>query len=125
MSSALGTNGTAILNGASATLPPPEVALCSLDDLPIGLGRAFRVGDRRVAVFRSRSGKVFATDNVCPHKAGPLAEGMLAGETVVCPLHAFRFNAHDGTCDQANVCAVVTYPVEVRDGRVYLALPTS
>jgi nitrite reductase (NADH) small subunit len=114
--------GTIAHNG-TALPAAPVVALCPLDDLPVGLGRAFRVGERRVAVFRSRAGKVFAVDNVCPHKNGPLAEGMLAGENIVCPLHAFRFNAHDGTCDQSSVCAVTTYAAEVRDGTVYLTLP--
>jgi nitrite reductase (NADH) small subunit len=101
---------------------PPEVALCPVADLPIGLGRPFRVGGKLVAVFRSRAGKVFAVQGLCPHKNGPLADGMLAGDQVVCPLHAYRYDAHSGACDQAGACGLETYPVEVRDGVVHLTL---
>lgn len=100
----------------SATLT--RVPLCTLDDLPVGLGRPFRVGDTPIAVFRTRTGKVFALDASCPHRGGPLADGMLAGDQVVCPYHAFRFHADTGACDQTGVCAIATYPVEVIDGTV-------
>jgi nitrite reductase (NADH) small subunit len=101
------------------------VTVCALDDLPVGLGRAFRVGGKVIAVFRSRTGRVFAVDNVCPHKSGPLADGMLMGEQVVCPLHTFKFHGTSGACDQPNVCAVGAYPAEVVDGTVRLTLPVA
>ncbi|MBN9517664.1 Rieske 2Fe-2S domain-containing protein [bacterium] len=103
---------------------PARVRLCALDDLPVGLGRPFVVEGRTIAVFRARDGKVFATDNACPHKNGPLADGMLVGHQVVCPLHAFRFGT-DGECDQPNVCAVATYPVEVEGAAVFITLPAA
>jgi nitrite reductase (NADH) small subunit len=106
----------------SAVTSLPLVSLCALDDLPVGLGRSFRVGGELVAVFRSRAGRVFAVAGACPHRGGPLADGMLAGERVVCPLHAFRYDAATGACDQADACAVRTYPVEVIDGRVCMPL---
>src|SRR4051794_12092516 len=96
----------------------PTVEVCKLDELPVGLGRSFRVGERLIAVFRTRAGKVFAVDGVCPHKGGPLADGMLAGEQVVCPYHAFRYDSRTGECDQAGACSVTTYPVEVAGGSV-------
>jgi nitrite reductase (NADH) small subunit len=97
--------------------------ICELDELPTGLGRAFRVGGHSVAVFRTRTGKVLAVANRCPHKGGPLADGMLAGEQVVCPLHAFRFDSDSGECDQPGVCPVDTFPVEVIDGFVRIGVP--
>ena len=72
-----------------------------------------------------RDGKVFAVDSNCPHKGGPLADGMLVGDQVVCPLHAFRFDGNTGECDQANVCAIEAYPAEVRDGTVFVTVPLS
>ena len=98
------------------------VTVCELGELPVGLGRAFRLGDHSVAVFRTRTGKVFAVANSCPHKGGPLADGMLAGEQVVCPMHAFRFDPDNGACDQPGVCAVATYPVEGTDGFVRIGV---
>lgn len=103
----------------------PEARLltpvCELDDLPIGLGRSFRAGNQVFALFRTRAGKVLATEANCPHKGASLANGMLAGEQIVCPLHAFRFDGRTGECDQEGVCRVDTYPVEIRDGRVFVA----
>ncbi len=99
-----------------------RVRLCVLDDLPEGLGRGFVVAGRKLAVFRTRAGKVFAVDGVCPHRGAPLADGMLAGEQVVCPFHAFRFDARTGECDQPGECGVRTYPVEVRDGAVLVSI---
>jgi nitrite reductase (NADH) small subunit len=101
------------------------IAVCDLDELPVGLGRAFRVGEHSIALFRTRTGKVFAVANQCPHRGGPLADGMLAGEQVVCPLHAFRFDPQSGACDQPGVCATATYPVELIDGLVRVGVPTA
>lgn len=98
------------------------VSVCQVDEIPLGLARSFRVGDDLVAVFRNRSGRVFAVENRCPHKGGPLADGMMVGDQIVCPLHAFRYHGDNGDCDQPNVCALRTFPVEVRDGVVLLEL---
>ena len=102
-----------------------RVAVCKEWDIPAGLGRSFRVGGRLVAVFKARDGRVFAVEGTCPHKGGPLADGMQIGEQVVCPLHAFRFHGTSGECDQANVCAIETYPTEVRDGAVFVTVPVA
>jgi len=103
-----------------ALFPPATqfVTVCELDDIPIGLGRAFRIGEDSIAIFRTRSGCVFAVANSCPHKGGPLADGMLAGEQIVCPMHSFRFDSSNGECDQPGICAIATYPVEVVDGSI-------
>ncbi|OWK46411.1 Rieske (2Fe-2S) protein [Fimbriiglobus ruber] len=99
-----------------------QVKLCVLDDLPEGLGRAFTVGGAPIAVFRTRTGTVLAVDGVCPHKGAPLADGMLAGDQVVCPYHAFKFDTRTGECDQPGTCALKTYPVEVSAGVVVVTV---
>jgi nitrite reductase (NADH) small subunit len=99
-----------------------RVPLCTLDDIAIGLGRAFDVGGRSLAVFRGRDGRVFAVEGTCPHKGGPLADGMLIGEQVVCPLHAFRFHGTSGECDQAGTCAIEAFPTEVQNGTVFVTV---
>ncbi len=116
------------LPSPTAEPPLPEPAanlllLCTLDELPIGLGRAFHVADTTIAVFRTRKGKLFATQNNCPHKNGPLAEGMLAGDAIVCPLHAFKYDLHSGTCDQENACSIKTFPLQLQNNQVILHLP--
>ncbi len=106
----------------TTTTTPRLAPICRVEDLPVGLGRAFRVGGQSVAVFRSRAGQVFAVANRCPHRGGPLADGMLVGDQVVCPLHTFRYHGETGACDQAGACSVAAYPVEVADGVVRITL---
>ena len=103
-------------------LTATRLELCRLDELPVGLGRAFEVDGRPLAVFRTRAGKLFAVDGVCPHKGAPLADGMLAGDSVVCPYHAFRFDGDSGACDQAGTCDIATYPVEVSGEGVFVTM---
>ena len=108
------------MNVSQATLVGAGVRVCRIEEIPLGLGHAFQVRERILAIFRTREGKVFATDNRCPHRGGPLADGLLAGEMVVCPLHLFKFHLATGDCDQAHVCEVETFPAEVRDGWVFV-----
>jgi nitrite reductase (NADH) small subunit len=82
-----------------------EVEVCRFDDLPIGIGRTIEVAGKEIAIFRTRSGAVHAVDNRCPHKGGPLADGMIAGNCVVCPYHAFKYNLTSGACDQKGAAA--------------------
>jgi nitrite reductase (NADH) small subunit len=89
------------------------VSVCRVADIPVGLGRSFLIRGERIALFRSRAGKVFAVSDRCPHRGGPLSDGMVVGDQVVCPLHAFRFHADNGACDQQGVCGIPTYPVDV------------
>ncbi len=102
-----------------------SVPFCTVDEIPLGQGRPFIVGERRIALFRTRSGQIFALDDRCPHKGGPLSDGILIGDQVVCPLHAFRFRAETGACDQPNVCAVACYPVKVTGSEVFVTLDMS
>jgi len=95
-----------------------------VDRIPPGEGRAFEVGARRVAVFRTRAGGVYATQGGCPHRGGPLADGLLGGQCVVCPLHGYKFDVATGTA-MGHACGdLVTYPVSVGDdGRIHLHVP--
>jgi nitrite reductase (NADH) small subunit len=80
--------------------------------IPPGEGRSFQVGGLAVAIFRLRDGKLFATQATCPHRKGPLADGLLGGGLVVCPLHGFRFDLATGR-PIGNECApLCTFPVE-------------
>lgn len=108
----------------SATIPGLRVRVCKEWDIPLGLGRSFVVAGRRIAVFKARDGKLFAVDGTCPHRGGPLADGMIVGHQVVCPLHAFRFSADSGTCDQPGTCSIESYPLEVDGDTVTVLLPT-
>ncbi len=99
-----------------------RIALCQLADLPVGLGRAFEVEGKPIAVFRTRAGKVFAVDGICPHKGGMIADGMLSEESVVCPYHAFKYDATTGECDQQGTCAIETFPVDVTEAGIFVTI---
>jgi len=94
-----------------------------LAEIPEGEGRNFEVAGRRVAVFRSRDGRVFATQALCPHREGPLSDGLLGGDTLVCPLHEWRFNLVTGATENGT-CALEVYEMRVEpDGTMVITLP--
>jgi nitrite reductase (NADH) small subunit len=76
----------------------------------------------RIAVFRTHDDRVFALENRCAHKAGPLSEGIVHGASVTCPLHNWVFDLESGQAQGADEGQVRTYPVRVVDGRIHIAL---
>jgi nitrite reductase/ring-hydroxylating ferredoxin subunit len=92
------------------------------DDIPLGEGRAYAVGDLQIAVFRLRSGALRATQAVCPHAGGPLADGQLDDSVVLCPLHAAAFDLETGQARTAHPPLTV-YPVRVVDGCITVTAP--
>jgi nitrite reductase (NADH) small subunit len=96
------------------------IRICSTEDLPPGEGRAITVEGRRIAVFRAGE-RWYALDAVCPHLGGPLADGIVADRTVICPLHERRFALDTGEALSGGPC-VQAHGIEVRNGQVYLQL---
>jgi nitrite reductase (NADH) small subunit len=94
----------------------PVYNLGPVDRIPPGEGRAYRLGDELVAVFRLRDGRLFATQGPCPHQGGPLADGIVGAGKVLCPLHARRFDLATGRSLGGGCPDLVTYTVSV-DGR--------
>jgi nitrite reductase (NADH) small subunit len=85
-----------------------ETTLGPLAAIPPGEGRTFQVGAERIAVFHERGGRVFATQATCPHRGGPLADGLLGGHLLICPLHAWKFDLRTGAA-QVGSCGLKTY----------------
>jgi nitrite reductase (NADH) small subunit len=94
---------------------------CSIEDVPCGEGRAVTVNGKRIALFRAASGW-FALDAICPHKGGPLADGILADTTVTCPLHDRRFALADGASLDDGCDSVQSYAVRVSGDTVHVEL---
>lgn len=86
-----------------------EVTLGPLASIPEGEGRTFAVGKLRLAVFRSRMGEIFATQAECPHRGGPLADGLLGGSKLICPLHALEFDLKSGQSANGECSSLKTY----------------
>lgn len=109
------------------SLPAEEaswVALGAVEQIGLGQGRCFRIGALQLAIFRLRSGEVYALDAACPHRGGPLADGLIGGQTVICPLHGYRFSLSDGRSLDGEF-NTNSYPVEIRDGGLYVKLSES
>jgi nitrite reductase (NADH) small subunit len=95
------------------------IRIASCDAIPPREGRAALVGDRQIAIF-NLGDRFLAVDNRCPHQSGPLCDGIVAGDAVVCPLHAWKVNLETGAvarpADQHE--CVRTYPTRVEAGVV-------
>lgn len=99
-----------------------EVSLGSIRQIPPGEGRNFEVQGKRIAVFHTRSGEVFATQAECPHRVGPLSDGLVGNATLICPLHAWKFDLRTGEALYGN-CGLTTYPVRrTAEGELVLTL---
>jgi nitrite reductase (NADH) small subunit len=107
--------------GSPATAAPRMIDFGPVGFIPLGEGRAFVVNDTTIAVFRQRDGRLFATDNACPHRGGPLADGIAGGGKVICPFHAWKIDLETGRCLGENV-TIQTYPVQVVDGRIIVRI---
>ena len=105
------------------TLREQTYNLGPVGQIPIGEGRTFQVGALALAVFRLRTGDLFATQATCPHKGGPLADGIVGAGKVICPLHAYKFELATGQPVGNDCSALKTYPVCLtEDGELLLKL---
>lgn len=92
----------------------------ALEDVPPRGARIVRTAAGCVALFRTAGDEVFATADRCPHKGGPLSEGIVHGRQVTCPLHNWVFSLETGQAQGADSGAVATYPVRLEAGRILL-----
>lgn len=95
-----------------------SVDLGPVDAVPLGEGRTFAVNGEQIAVYRLRDGSLRALDAVCPHKGGPLADGLTDDQVVVCPLHNFTYDMCSGEEVSGSGMSVRSYPVEAVDGTI-------
>ena len=101
------------------------IRVTGVENIPLREGREVVIGTRTLAVF-NLGDRYLAVDNRCPHKQGPLADGIVTGTSVVCPLHAWRVNLETGAVERptpgAGQC-VRAYATRVDDGVVSVELP--
>ena len=97
------------------------VEVAKTTDLPVGRARAVSAGGRTIALYHTASG-FYATGNTCPHRGGPLAEGDLMGNEIVCPWHLWGFDVTSGACTGDPSVRVPAYKVRVEDDRVLVSV---
>ena len=99
--------------------------VCPLVDIPPLGARVVRTKHGNIAVFRNDSDEVFALRDECPHKGGPLSQGIVFGRHVACPLHNWNIGLHDGKALAPDEGCTATFPVKVEAGEVYIKLFTA
>ena len=90
-------------------------------DIPRRGARCVRTPMGTIAIFRTMEDKVFAIENRCAHKGGPLSEGIVHGASVTCPLHNWVYNLATGEALGPDEGHVRTFAVDVVDGRIFMA----
>ena len=100
---------------------PRWIEICGVDDIaPLGARVVRREAGADVAVFRTADDRVFALLDRCPHRGGPLSEGIVFGTSVACPLHAWTIGIDTGEAVAPDRGCVRRFAVHVADGRVHL-----
>ena len=95
-----------------------------VEDVPKRGSRIVKTPDGDVGVFRTAAGEIFAIEDKCPHKAGPLSQGIVHGNSVTCPLHNLVVNLQTGQGKGPDGGCVKTFPVEIRDDQVFIDIST-
>jgi len=95
--------------------------IAKLEDIPRLGARVVRTDTMDIAVFRTATDQVFALKDSCPHKGGPLSQGIVHGASVTCPLHNWKIDLASGEALGADKGCTHKYPVKVENGVVYLA----
>ena len=95
------------------------VCVTQMQGIPLREGRRVRYGDQEVALF-NLGDEYRAVDNQCPHRQGPLADGIVAGRAVFCPLHNLKVSLENSCVLAGGSGQVRTYPVRIEDGKIFI-----
>lgn len=98
----------------------PWIAICQIGDIPQRGARCIDTPRGKVAIFRTADDRVFAIDDRCPHRGGPLSQGIVHGASVTCPLHNWVISLESGQAEGADEGSVRTITLKVEDGAVYI-----
>jgi len=96
--------------------------VCTLDEIPVLGSRVVRAGERDISVFRNAEDEVFALLDKCPHKGGPLSQGIVHGRSVTCPLHNWKIDLASGESLAPDVGCTRAFPVRLEEGNVLLCV---
>ncbi|AOU97462.1 nitrite reductase [Acidihalobacter yilgarnensis] len=101
------------------------IEIAALTEIPRLGSRIVAHGDEEIAVFRASDDAVFALHNRCPHRGGPLSEGIVHGHRVTCPLHNWVIELDQGEAVAPDSGTTTCYATRVEDGRIWLELDSA
>ncbi len=93
-----------------------------LNDIPKRGARVVKTARGDIAIFRTMDDRIFALDDKCPHKGGPLSQGIVFGRRVACPLHNWAIELENGEAVAPDQGCAGSFPVKVEAGEVYLRI---
>lgn len=99
------------------------VRVCRIEDIPRLGARVVKSAHGDIAVFRNAEDEVFALADRCPHKGGPLSQGIVFGRRVACPLHGWNVALDDGRAVAPDEGCTLSYPVKIEAGCVFIQMP--
>jgi len=101
------------------------IRVTAASNVPSREGRAVRIGAHEIAIF-NLGDRFLAVENRCPHQGGPLCDGIVTGQSVVCPLHTWKVNLQTGQVERPadHAACVRTFPVHVEGGIVTIQMPS-
>jgi len=96
------------------------------ENIPVREGRKVELASRQIAIF-NLGDRFLAVENLCPHRGGPLADGIVSGTTIACPLHTWKFDLIQGNSvnHPGSSQCLVTFPVRVEDGIISVEIPVA
>jgi len=97
-------------------------AIGSITDIPLRGARCIETPQGKIGVFRTMDDRIFAIEDHCPHRGGPLSQGIVHGTAVTCPLHNWSISLETGKALGADEGSVRTIPVKVEDQQIFIAL---
>jgi nitrite reductase (NADH) small subunit len=99
------------------------IRICTIEDIPrLGARVVRRAGEDAIAVFRAADDNLYAVTDRCPHRGGPLSQGIVFGHRVACPLHNLHIELETGCAVAPDTGCVARHPVKLAGGVVYLGL---
>lgn len=96
------------------------IRVCDLDEIPVMGSRVVKGPNGEIALFRDGSGQIHALADKCPHKGGPLSQGIVSRGRVTCPLHGMNIGLEDGRAFPPDEGCTQTYPVRVDDSIIFM-----
>ncbi len=93
-----------------------------LNDIPRLGARVVTGKDHDIAIFRTADDKIFAIKDECPHKQGPLSQGIVHGNKVACPLHDWKIQLDSGVAVAPDEGCAATYPIKMEGNKIMLSL---
>ncbi|MEA3302629.1 MAG: nitrite reductase small subunit NirD [Pseudomonadota bacterium] len=99
------------------------IEITQLDEIPVLGSRVVKTDSMDIAIFRTSDDRIFAVKDACPHKQGPLSQGIVHGTSVTCPLHNWKIDLASGEALGADEGCTNVYDTKVEDNMVYLRIP--